>query len=255
MDVRSIFNTESDRASQRYDLLVSGWRTLYRNAINASNFGSEQQRRAVMTEAFNLARSYLATEEVEIAAALSQIATEAQGATRAQLAVSVAPELSEQALTHLNEIERYLITELSAQIERDINMLVQAVQKAALQVNLSAQARGIPKKSALVEFIIGGARELQFFFHDRGNQKWPSRKFVRSVWRHALLSTYNEIVLMTLAEHKIDRATVANTDTKHTFHGLEIAISSNADMPTYDEIRNEIFHPNANAILMHVREA
>jgi hypothetical protein len=248
------FTVYAEAASARYELLVGSWRAIYSHALNGPTFGSVQQQAEVSSEAFRLARQFLQAELDHITRAFADIALEAQGVTQKQLDVTVADTLSEAAQTHLSDAESYLFSELSVQVERDVNMLLEALKRAALQVRLSAKARGISPKAALIEYLLSSSLELQFFFHDRGNQKWPSRKFVRSVWRHALLSAYNEVVLLTLADHRIDRAFVLHTDPASQFHGLEISVSTNSALPTYSEVRNEIFHPNSNAILVYSQE-
>lgn len=248
------FTSYAEEASSRYELLVGSWRAIYSNALNSSDFGSQRQYARVSREAFDLARSFLAAEDENIGRALADIALEAQRATQRQMSVTVADTLSEAAQQHLIDAQSYLFSEISVQVERDVNMLLQALKRAALQVKLSAKSRGISQKTALIEYMLSTSLELQFYFHDRGNQKWPSRKFIRSVWRHALLSAYNEVVLMTLADHRIDRAFVLHTDPSNQFHGMEISVATNSSLPTYSEIINEIFHPNSNAILVYNQE-
>lgn len=250
----NVFTAYAEEASQRYELLVGSWRAIYANAMNASIFGSERQYAAVSAEAFRLARQFLEAENGHIGRALADIALEAQGATQKQMSVTVAQTLTEAAQQHLIDAQSYLFSEISVQVERDVNMLLQALKRSALQVKLSARSRGISQKTALIEYMLSNTLDLQFFFHDRGNQKWPSRKFIRSVWRHSLLAAYNEIVLMTLADHKIDKAFVFHTDPSNQFHGLEISVSTNSSLPTYSEILNEVFHPNSNAILVFSQE-
>lgn len=254
IDIRGRMTVEAEAASQRYDLLVRSWRSLYQQALNSSDFGSAQSFTRVENDAYRIARSFLDGEADQIHEAMLEIASEAQTATLKQMSVSGALELSDAALVHLNDAEQYLHGEIATQIERDVMFLMQSLRKSALQVRLSSQSRRVPVRQALMEYKISTSTELQFFFHDRGNQKWPSRKYVRAVWRHNLLHLYNEIVLLTLADHGIDKAVVSHMDPKSEFHGLEVSIATNSALPTYSEIRNEVFHPNSNAIMIHVQE-
>lgn len=254
MNLPIVFTSYAEEASMRYEILVGAWRAIFTNALKASNFGSQQQYNRVLAEASDLARRFVWSEEAQINRVMIDIALEAQGATQKQIGVTVADKLTDQALTHLNDAQTYLLSEITVQVERDVNMLLQALKKAALQINLSARSRGVSNRTALVEYMLSTSLDLQFFFHDRGNQKWPSRKFIRSVWRHSLLSLYNEIVLITLADHKIDKAFVWHTDPSNQFHGMEISVSTNSSLPTYSEILNDIFHPNSNAILVYSQE-
>jgi hypothetical protein len=101
----------------------------------------------------------------------------------------------------------------------------------------------------MIEYMIGNKTDIDFFFHDKASRKWESKLFVRSVYRQTLLSVYNEIVLYTLADHGIDRAEVEHHSPDAQHDGMVIALSSSTELPTYSEIRETVFHPNANAWL------
>lgn len=254
LDIRGRMTSEADGASQRYDLMVQLWRALYQQALNSADFGSAQSFGRVEADAYKIGNQYLSDEADRVHAVMLEIASEAQTATLQQMSVSGALELSDAALVHLSDAESYLYGEIATQIERDVMFLMQSLRKSALQIKLSSRSRQVSVRQAMMEYKISTSMELQFFFHDRGNQKWPSRKYVRSVWRHNLLHLYNEIVLLTLADHGVDKAVVSHIDPKSEFHGLEVSIATNSALPTYAEIRNEVFHPNSNAIMIHVQE-
>ena len=48
----------------------------------------------------------------------------------------------------------------------------------------------------------------------RSSSKWPSRLFIRTTWRQALLSAYNEVVLAVLSEAGITVAEVQHAHGK-----------------------------------------
>lgn len=239
----------AEAAAQRYGLLVEGWRLLFTRAVSEQDFGSARQIARIKNNAYEMARSYINTELNLIGTEFEQIALEAQGSTLSSLAIPLAQELSVDALELTGASIDYLRTELSVQIERDIAWLVQSVRSANLQVVVSASSRGVPRQTAVLEYRIGNASELQFFFHDRRNQKWPSRKFVRAIWRHSLLNLYNETVLLTLAEAGQGTAVVVHANPQSDNHGMQVSLSSSSELPTYGEIRAEVFHPNSDAIL------
>jgi len=249
MKITTRMSAAADEAAARYGNLVESWRSLYQRALDGADFGSQKMFARVQDEAYAIARTYLEQEAATIAFVLTTVALEAQGTTFAELSVDDTKELTEAVSDHLNEAESYLRSELAIQIERDIAFLKLSLRRAVLQVSLAARSRGIPARTALFQYRIGNAQELQFFFHDRGNSKWPSRKFVRSVWRHSLLAAYNEVVLLTLSDHGLDLAQVIHDNPKADVHGMQISMSANGSLPTYAEIRNEVFHPNADAIL------
>lgn len=246
--------SEAEAAAQRYGTLVESWRSLYQRALDAHDFGMPRVIARVEREAYELAHRFLADETAHIERATGQIALDAQGATFAELSVTDADEFTEAVSDHLSEAESYLNRELAIQIERDIAFLKLSLRRAMLQVSIAARAQRIATRTALIQYRIGNAQELHFFFHDRGNQKWPSRKFVRAVWRHHLLAVYNEVVLLTLSDHGLEEAEVRHLNPKSDVHLMRIAMGAGTSLPTYAEIRNEVFHPNADAILGRVSD-
>ena len=249
MNVQQMMSAAAEAAAQRYGLLVEGWRALYQSALDRSDFGTPRQMLRITEEAYAMGHRFLDTERIEVQRATREIALEAHRATLAEIGAESADELADAASEHLSDAESYLTHEITIQIERDIAFLKQSLRKAYLQVAVASRAQGIAPKAALIQYRIGNAAELHFFFHNRGGQKWPSRKFIRGVWRHHLLAVYNEIVLMDLADHGFDRAEVRHLNPDAHSNGMQISMHTGSALPTYSEIRNEVFHPNSDAIL------
>lgn len=249
MNVTMSMTAEAEAAATRYGMVVDAWRAIYQREMDATDFGSTRQMSRVTEQAYAIGRQFLDTEANIIEDSSMMIVREALRVTSAELATPVAVDLTDALREHLADAENYLLHELSIQIERDIAFLKQSLRKALLQVSVGARAQQIPTRTALIQYRIGNTTELHFFFHDRRNQKWPSRKFVRAVWRHHLLALYNEAVLLTLADHGIDKAMIRHMNPDSHSHGMVISMSSGSALPTYSEIRNEIFHPNSDAVL------
>lgn len=249
MNVTLSMTAEAEAAAVRYGMLVDGWRSIYQREMDAPDFGSGRQINRVTEQAYAMGRQFLDTEANLIEESSMIIVREALRAMSEQLATPVAETLTDAVREHLRDAENYLLHELSIQVERDIAFLKQSLRRAVLQVSVAAQAQRVPLRVALMQYRIGNTTELHFFFHDRRNQKWPSRKFVRAVWRHHLLSLYNEVVLLTLADHGLDTAMIVHASPDYHSQNMVISMSSGTSLPTYSEIRNEIFHPNSDAVL------
>lgn len=243
---------EADAAAQRYGMLVDGWHALYLQMAYQSNFGTPRQFSDISTQAYTIARHYLDAEANHIAAAFQRLALEAQQTTQAQLGVSVSSELTDDASEHLSECVSYLQRELLIQVERDIALLQQAVRKRYISVTISARAQRVSPRIALMQHKISKVGDIDFATFDRRNNRWPSRRFVRSMWRMNILALYNEIVLLTLADHGVDRAFVTYMDAKSTHHGTEISMNAGTSLPVYEDIKVQVFHPNSEAILSGV---
>jgi hypothetical protein len=243
-----IGNLLSDLAGQawtRYQMFTDGLRSIYHDTLARHTLSDEK----AMQDANALARVFLAAEADHFASDIEEIASEARTATLKEIASIDSSDLSDEALTHLSVSSDYLHNELIAQVYRDIATLRKSIQRVGLEVSLASRSSGRSHRAALIEYMVGNKADIGFFFHDKASRKWESKTFVRSAWRQTLLSAYNEIVLFTLADHGIERAVVEHHSPDAQYHGLVIALSSSTELPTYSEIRDQVFHPNANAWL------
>lgn len=242
----------AESAATRYTMLTDSFRSIYHRCFNEADFGSYAQSIRMVNEAYSLAQVYIEDEFQTIGIIVDEIALEARRATHVQLRSSTSDELSERTREHLTSFSHYLRDEIIAQIHRDVAQLRQSLQRAALEVSVAARSQGKSERVALIEYRIGNQAEtLSFTFTDRVSRRWSSTKFIRAVWRQTLLSTYNEMVMITLSEHGITEAVVYHEDPGSQYHSTRISFGSNTELPTYSEVRDGIFHPNSNAILIY----
>jgi hypothetical protein len=249
MIITQLMSEMADAAAQRYGMLIDGWKILYMRALDDPRFGAPVQLSEIVTDAYAMGRRYLATERAEIVDAMSDIASEAHTATETELSIEQSDELPEAISNHADEFIAHLLSALSIQIERDIATLKKTLQQTILGVTLAASAQRLPLRTALIQHRIAANTDIKFGFTDRRSAIWPARRYIRTVWRHDLIALYNDVVLMTLADAGVDTAHVRHADTTSALHGLEISIVDNTDLPTLADIRDEAFHPNAEAIL------
>ncbi|QIG75616.1 putative minor capsid protein [Rhizobium phage RHph_Y2_17_1] len=233
------------QASVRYAMFTDGLRSIYRRALNSQVLDDT----AATREAGELAVAFLRNEATALEAAIQEVAEIAHTATLEEIASNDTENLSDEALEHLSVSSAYLADELLAQASRDVATMRRSIQRVRLEVSLASRSSGRSQRAAMVEYMIGNKTDIDFFFHDKASRKWESKLFVRSIYRQTLLSVYNEIVLYTLADHGIDRAEVEHHSPDAQHDGMVIALSSSTELPTYSEIRETVFHPNANAWL------
>jgi hypothetical protein len=250
MTPTQMMSAMADAAAQRYGMLLDGFKTIYNRAIDAPDFGTPKQLSQVSSESFNMASFFLISEEASIEDNLDAVAETALTATRDELSVAHQDELPGDVSEHLNAFASYLLDELRGQINRDIAFLHKTLRQTHLTVQLAARARRVPLRAALITHRIGNASPLQFTFHDRRSAKWPSKRHVRTIWRHNLLAFYNDTVLMTLADHGVDYAQIKHNDPASEFHGMIVTMSPSIDGPTYADVKDVAFHPNAEAVLV-----
>ncbi len=238
--ITQFISGEADAAADRYGVMIETYRAMYARALDQSHFGSPKQMADVTVAAYQIAGLYLDAERQFITDSITAVASEAQRVTLSELSAASSDELTQAVSEHADQSDAYLEREISIQVERDITLV---------QHTLPARAQGVPQRTALMEYRLSQTNELNFVFHDRAAHKWPSRRFVRSLWRARLLAIYNETVLLTLSDHGVETAVVSHTDEKSPVHGMEVTIAAGSELPTYSEIQNEVFHPNSEAIL------
>lgn len=240
---------KAETAGNRYQLLVMALSSLYDRAVAGIGFGSAAWTGALMNEARDIASTYIVTEMDVIESELREIAEIARTATLDEISSNDTSELTVEALEHLQASGDYLRDELLAQISRDVATLRKNIQKANLDVSLISRSTGQPLRSAAITRNLSNASGIDFVFHDRASRKWSSKTFVRTTWRHTLLSVYNEVVLLTLADHGINHAEVTHEDPQSEHHGEILTIAPDGDYASYSDMREIIFHPNAHAVL------
>lgn len=248
MNIAQLLSAEADESARRYDQLTDAWRKIYVSALDDSEFGSQALLDRCEQEAYAAAHSFLDLETELIGSIIALIASEARTATYRELSVNDSSDFSDSVSERLSDTERYLAHELAIQIERDIALLRQSLSLVFLQVSLAASAQNVPLRAALLQHKIGNVISTDFFVHDH-IRKWTSKKHVRALWRHNLLSVYNETTLLLLAERGETTAAVAHLDAKAPANDCVIAMSAGSSQPTYAEIRGELFHPNSDAVV------
>lgn len=247
--IQNTLSHEADQASARYALLTDGWQGLFETALNQEDFGSPNAMRKVIEAATISGQAFIDQEFYIANSVADDIAVEAHQTTLREIASNDTEKLTESVTDHLSAAVGYLTEEIVAQVHRDISNMRQTMRNVAFEVSIASRSRGISQRKAMIEYRLGSSTKMDFAFMDRGNRKWSSRKFIRTLWRHTLLSVYNETVMMGLADHGIREAKVSHVDPNAESHGMVIAFGSNSSLPNYSEIRDTIFHPNSNAVL------
>lgn len=236
-------------AAGRYEDFLDRLRAVYSRAISHPNFGSAAHRSDVIQASGIEASKFLGAEISALENDANQIFTEAHQTTIAQLQSTTPDDFVDAAVEHLQHSLNYLYESINDQVRRDLAKLKSAVNTAMFEVNVSARSQRISHLSAHREYRVIKSGDVTFGFRDRANRVWQSEKFVRTLYRQTLLSIYNETVLLTLADHGVDAAYVHHADGKAEVNGIKVALTFSQNLPIYSDIRDEIFHPNANAYL------
>lgn len=247
--IQSHLTQEAEAGSQRYGLLVASWRGVYDRVRSQARLASAADINDALHEAQTVGSIFLRNEREHIDRIASQIVREAHQTTSDEIEIIATHELTDEAGELLSDTIEYLVGQLRLQIMRDLASLEVELRRAILELRVSSRSRGVSFRRALVERQISANGSIEFGQHDRASRKWASTKVVRLIWRHTLLSLYNETVLVLLADHGITQAQIVHVNPSSQFHGLRLALHPASDLPTYGELRDEVFHPNSDAIL------
>ena len=245
----NLITEKAQLASQRYGFFLSSLQAIYGLAISNPDLGSAAHRSKVMREARGSAEKFLEAEVRFIEEDVDAIFREARQTTIDALASVDAQTVPELAVEQLSVIVDYLYEEVCAQVSRDIAMMKNRLQTAILEISVSARARLSTMKQSQIQYRIMHSPNIQFLFKDRAGRNWGSDKFYRQLWRHTLLTAYNETVLVILADHGVQHAEVYHVDPKSDVAGMMISLTPGSQYPLYSEIRDAVFRPNANAYL------
>lgn len=250
MSITASFMTPAaNAAGLRYAQLATSWRTVLDGALVRPDFGSQAMHDRVQQQALAIGINYLRAENDHLEDDLNRAASEARQHAQSRLGHRRTADLDDAASEHLSAMAAYVHHQLSSQVERDVAQLVQATRRTSLEVTLAARASGKSVRAALIEHRIGTTQSMKFFAYDRANRGWESHKFIRGVYRHALLGVWNENVLMELADAGRTVAVIEHANPDADLVGDQVSIGPNSAIPSYAEIRASVFHPNSDAYL------
>lgn len=247
----NLISEKAHLASGRYGFFLSSLQAIYGLAISNPDLGSAGHRAKVLKEARDAAAIFLNAEVNYIEEDVDAVFREAHQTTIADLDSADRQNVPVLAGEQLSAIVNYLYEEVSAQVSRDISMLKSRIQTAILEISVSARARNSTTRQSQMQYRLMNSGDIRFLFRDRSGRNWSSEKFYRQLWRHTLLTAYNETVIILLADHGLTLAKVFHVDPKADVSGLMISLVSGSLYSIYSEIRDAVFHPNANAYLVY----
>ena len=233
----------AERAAQRYRQLLAGFDGIYHQALSVDPGTSKSQRRATQ-DAYQLADAYLSEEAIHIDESLSLIRNDASFNILSQLSYPDSVP-SEEVVKHVEALGTDLDAALRVQIERDVASILKGLRGVALRASIIATGRNIPRSSALK--IVRADKEINFTFQDRAGRNYPSAKYVRTVWRKALVQSWNETALLTLAANGETVAEIQHPDESHEWQGELLSLTEEGTLPTWNDVQEDVFHPNTEA--------
>lgn len=170
---------------------------------------------------------------------------------------SVNPELSAPQRDNLNtlvhEARNALVTEIALATQKDSETIARQLRQLAFNVDQHMNAKGTTYNVALMNAKIDLGGSTTFFQVDRSGRRWASTNYAKTGSRGFLVKTYIESYLYAMTAAGNDLARVDHPEEDHMHNGVVFSVSGESlGIPTYSEIRDEVWHPNSRALVSKV---
>jgi len=235
------FEKYAEASHLRYGNLQAQFTNIFIRTLAKSSLYDESAIADMKIALEKAASQFQAEESRYLRQAIIEVAENARTATLSELSSSTSAKLPKALIQALRASEDYCASEIAQQCAHDAAFLEKKLRKAWMAIDIDASAQNSSITTAHRSFMIAHSERLDRIFS----------KSIRSTVRHALLTSYNETVLTTLADHGAKTVTVSHVDRKANVDGVILSITLNTCMPTYFDVRDDFFHPNANAVLTY----
>lgn len=245
--IHAFLDEEATRAGDRYVAFLLSLRAV----LNASLAVRPEDNRAfdaIRRGAAEVAEVFLENEAERFANAMETAQERAVEQARSDV-LSDAPTKEIALQDYGDELLAWYASELRAQIERDVNVLIQKRRELVLAAQTTARSRGKDLNHAYLQVIASGRESVSFYFTDRSGRKYPSQKYVRQLTRHALLTFAVESYVLEAASFGVERVYVTHPDNNNSYSGETVTLVGEPNVLSLADIREEVFHPNSNAFL------
>lgn len=224
----------ADKAATRYTYLLNEIRSVYTSCV----FDVVEKRLSVQKVKDSVSLmgdEYIEQEVLLILEDMNYIGSLAYSTTLNEMGITRDTPLPENIKLHIEETSRHLLEEVDIQMSRDTISMITALRRSLV---FSRKFRSKAEK------------DFEFQFIDRKNRKYPSVKYVRTLYRHNLQTIYNDVVMLTLKSYGITIAEVRHQDPKSKKNYIQVSLDDNENYVLYEDARDVIFHPNSGSFLV-----
>lgn len=239
-----LFTAAAERAGQRHLVLLTAMEGRQFEASFASNALSEQGSRELTDSLLSMASPHVEDEYEQLEADMLESASAARIDALSHLGLTSTSSDANTLSDVLTASQQYAKSEIAQQIRRDIEQFLRRHRELRLQVSMAARTTGQPSSMLQLRIASEGVRR-KTWFTDRSGRRWPSQKFIRVVWRQAMLNAYLETYLLTAAERGEREVFVWHPDRTHRHFGERISLD---DGSASFELKETVFHPNSDAL-------
>lgn len=237
--------SESTRVSYRlFGMALTG---AFGRALDQGDPTSSRARTEFKAAVTGLGRDFVDLTTQEVRSGLDEVAK------TAVMMTGLAPSEGTMACVreHVAWLKDIVCDRIRECVSRDCATAEQAFRRLALNVEIASMRGSMGRTTAVIGARYGAVRNLSFVQQDRLGRKLSSDAFVRTLVRDALLNAYVETFLFVQASAGFDIAKA----TKGDGESVTFSITGNTKgMPSYDEIRDGLFHPQSSASLEIVKD-
>ena len=244
-----VFTRAADRAAKRYQVALLALTEVFNAGVRSADPGSQRALLRAQTAAYEIANTFIAAESAIIDEEVIAAGASAQRETLEALDLLDEP-LDEVTQSQVTARAQDLRNALCLQLERDVAAVSQGLRQMALRAHLVGRGRGVSSRMALASLRHQHATAPNFQYMDRAQRRWPSDRLVRSLWRHTLLLTWNEVAMLVMTDRGVEAAIIEHLDLNHPQRGTAISLTERPDMLDWEAVREDVFHPNSDAWLM-----
>lgn len=244
------FSRLAAAAVERYGHFLNILRSQSDSAFRRGATNEEVRNQARSTSA-DAARKYLGVEHGWLNEDTADVARAAYRQARVDLGFpDPGITIEDRFADFIFEAAAFAVRILAAQVERDLVSLMQHMRQTAQRVDLYARSGRHTISSASAAVMLEDNQTPAFRFMDRLGRRFKSSKHVRDTYRAHLLHIYNEVYMDVVADHGHESVLVWHPDPNFKWFEERLAIvSSDAELPLYYDVKEEVFHPGSDAIV------
>jgi hypothetical protein len=213
---------------------------------------SEMMREEARGVADGAARHYAGSEQGSLNDVGIDVANEAWVQARTDLGLEPAP-IPEHYHLFIFESMAYAARLIAAQADRDVVAMAQHIRNNAIRIDMNTRAGASPSQAAAA-VMLADAQNPSFRFQDRIGRNFKSSKHIRDTVRQSLRNIWNEVYMDAVFDHGHETVRIMHPDPNYEWFGEEVSLVSGRDIPTFYDIRDEVFHPSSDARLTIIKE-
>lgn len=244
-------NKIAERASHRYSEFLSSLKGIFSGALLSPNF-SPSLRERVVVEAYGKAVAFLEEEKKHIETDIVNVVNDSIDYADTELDLEE-EEFSLAIQENIDTLVDSLDNLYRIQIERDINTLNNMLKSAYLRNAISARSSGVKNTGGISAAIARDAlARASFEFLDKAGKRWPSDRYIKTIYRHSMVMTWNETMMIRASEVGETHLIIGHPDPEYVNLNQVISLNENPKNLIWADIKEDLFHPNTSAYLKPV---